>query len=437
MAFINPMSGAMIPAMMGAMAPFTKNPLAAAVTALSFNGVNAYLSHQPLVAAGDFEVETLMLYAGDGDSGWQTICGGDLSFLSLGIREGNQAKATKNGTFDLATSGLQVPIDAISLVAYKFRLKGDGNYAITYTVNGVSSSEFDTPLVPAEVKFDRIARWATHSYLDAKLFYINYKSGFTDTAGNPLNPLYYPGKNPELPYVPNERAVLGGELAPSGIHTLATAAGGVVSYITGVTATANTTYLINIEYTDIVGGTSFRVGSGANEVLSPVLTGSGAYAGVITALNAAEFEFVGRGSGVTSGNVQVSIKEASGYATKNGTAPDGSDHESYTKMADGRLLGDSLVSGDVIIAPSQTYNVVPASSELNANYLLRYSGAPNSDLRWHVSQGIPELLVGDTEANTNTYGGLNLYNAGTESITIPAGSLSIHRVLSYAPGANT
>ena len=132
----------------------------------------------------------------------------------------------------------------------------------------------------------------------------------------------------------NAATALGSEL--DGLtYALTTAIGGVASVVLSSLSVIGKTYLVEVSYSGVVGDASVRIGGFS----SPSFTGTGTIEFVATATTAVN-DILGALTGVTSGSVTVSIKEAEGY----GTIVNGNDDDwgLFDKQANGDWKGNSL-----------------------------------------------------------------------------------------------
>ena len=133
----------------------------------------------------------------------------------------------------------------------------------------------------------------------------------------------------------NAATALGSEL--DGLtYALTTAIGGVASVVLSSLSVIGKTYLVEVSYSGVVGDASVRIGGFSG----PSFTGTGTIEFVATATTTVN-DILGALTGVTSGSVTVSIKEAEGYGTiVNGNA---SDWGLFDKQTNGDWLGQELV----------------------------------------------------------------------------------------------
>ena len=134
----------------------------------------------------------------------------------------------------------------------------------------------------------------------------------------------------------NAATALGSEL--DGLtYALTTAIGGVASVVLSSLSVIGKTYLVEVSYSGVVGDASVRIGGFSG----PSFTGTGTIEFVATATTTVN-DILGALTGVTSGSVTVSIKEAEGYGTIiNGNA---SDWGLFDKQANGDWLGQELIT---------------------------------------------------------------------------------------------
>ena len=119
-------------------------------------------------------------------------------------------------------------------------------------------------------------------------------------------------------------------------YALTTAIGGVASVVLSSLSVIGKTYLVEVSYSGVVGDASVRIGGFSG----PSFTGTGTIEFIATATTAVN-DILGALTGVTSGSVTVSIKEAEGY----GTIINGNDDDwgLFDKQANGDWLGQELV----------------------------------------------------------------------------------------------
>ena len=132
----------------------------------------------------------------------------------------------------------------------------------------------------------------------------------------------------------NAATALGSEL--DGLtYALTTAIGGVASVVLTSLSVIGKTYLVEVSYSGVVGDASVRIGGFSG----PSFTGTGAIEFVATATTTVN-DILGALTGVTSGSVTVSIKEAEGY----GTIINGNDDDwgLFDKQANGDWKGNGL-----------------------------------------------------------------------------------------------
>ena len=202
-----------------------------------------------------------------------------------------------------------------------FKKEGD-TITLTHGTESTSITKNDY----ASIRISNLYRWGNGLYLNGILANLKIWDNGTLIRDYPIND----GKN----ILANAATALGSEL--DGLtYALTTAIGGVASVVLSSLSVIGKTYLVEVSYSGVVGDASVRIGGFSG----PSFTGTGSQSFVATAITTVN-DILGALTGVTSGSVTVSLKEADGYGTIiNGNADDWG---LFDKQANGDWKGNGL-----------------------------------------------------------------------------------------------
>lgn len=296
-------------------------------------GDDDYATIPEVTLAGDFVIECDFYRSDGGVSGQFIFASYDTVTGSYGVNLytsgdwGNSA-----GTVQLFSFTGTPAITGLSPKKwYKVRFEYDAStgMAVTYLNGQLFSQGVCTPpngLDSADISAIYRAAQAGFSFGGIVANLKIWDSG-TLIRNYPIND----GKN----ILANAATALGNEI--DGLtYALTAAIGGVASVVLTSLSVIGKTYLVVISYVGVIGDAIARIGGFS----SPSFTGTGTIEFVATATTTVN-DMLGALTGVTSGSVTVSIKEADGYGTiVNGNADDWG---LFDRQANGDWLGQELV----------------------------------------------------------------------------------------------
>ena len=294
-------------------------------------GDDDYATIPEVTLAGDFVIEfdlltdtqnqstCLALYTSDTSEYIyiQVLSSSKIKISSDGFTPGNGLISVNNGVINkikVVLSGSQFSVFVNGLIDYSVNHTNPSKLGKTYSVL-INAAKQSLPSVP----FD---------YLSGILANLKIYDNGTLVRNYPIND----GKN----ILANVATALGSEL--DGLtYALTTAIGGVASVVLSSLSVIGKTYLVEVSYSGVVGDASVRIGGFSG----PSFTGTGTIEFIATATTAVN-DILGALTGVTSGSVTVSIKEAEGYGTViNGNADDWG---LFDRQADGDWEGVDVIS---------------------------------------------------------------------------------------------
>ena len=282
-------------------------------------GSTDYATIPTVTLAGDFVIELDFLTSSS--AGTQVIIGDDHNntyYVSLISNSVNVWIAGQNLIFDYVS-------DPRNGVFHAMRISLLGT-ALSVDIDGVLlGAQSVTPYAGAN-NFRLYNSNSFNALFSGILANLKIYDNGTLIRDYPIND----GKN----ILANVSTALGGEL--DGLtYALTTAIGGVASVVLSSLSVIGKTYLVEVSYSGVVGDASVRIGGFSG----PSFTGTGTIEFVATATTTVS-DILGALTGVTSGSVTVSIKEAEGY----GTIVNGNDDDwgLFDKQANGDWKGNGL-----------------------------------------------------------------------------------------------
>mgnify|MGYP000424554464 CR=1 FL=1 len=331
-------------------------------------GTTDYATIPEVTLAGDFVIEFLFSVSGAALN--ETILGQGASFFNyIHVRSDTEINARFNGTvlsFSVPSLGTDLHVASIKTTAGVPMLTLDG---IDYPENTLLS-------YVGSVVFNVMSQKSGSEFLSGILANLKIYDAGTLVRNYPIND----GKN----ILANAATALGNEI--DGLtYALTTAIGGVASVVLSSLSVIGKTYLVEVSYSGVVGDASVRIGGFSG----PSFTGTGTIEFVATATTTVN-DILGALTGVTSGSVTVSIKEADGY----GTIVNGNDDDwgLFDKQANGDWLGQELLfNGDFSQGASGWSGTVDTT--IFADNKLYYNGTTNNVIYQNSISNKGEYLV--------------------------------------------